>query len=90
MSSEPRAKRITTRAIRKRKGGEPIVCLTAYSAPMARMLDPHVDLLLIGDSLGNAEAGATDLLASVFPVGEDADASVDRTTALLKSLVGHI
>jgi len=34
------------------KGQVPIVCLTAYTAPMARMLDPHVDLLLVGDSLG--------------------------------------
>ena len=38
--------------IRAAKGGAPIVCLTAYSAPMARALDPHVDLLLVGDSLG--------------------------------------
>ena len=30
----------------------PIVCLTAYTTPMARLLDPHVDLLLVGDSLG--------------------------------------
>jgi 3-methyl-2-oxobutanoate hydroxymethyltransferase len=35
-----------------RKGKEPIVCLTAYTTPMARRLDPHVDLLLVGDSLG--------------------------------------
>jgi len=29
----------------------PIVCLTAYTYPIARMLDPHVDLLLVGDSV---------------------------------------
>jgi 3-methyl-2-oxobutanoate hydroxymethyltransferase len=34
------------------KGGEPIVGLTAYTAPMARLLDPLVDFLLVGDSLG--------------------------------------
>ena len=39
-------------AIRAAKGAVPIVCLTAYSAPMARAFDPHVDLLLVGDSLG--------------------------------------
>jgi 3-methyl-2-oxobutanoate hydroxymethyltransferase len=44
--------RITVQDIRERKGGEPIVCLTAYTAPMAQYLDPHVDLLLVGDSLG--------------------------------------
>jgi 3-methyl-2-oxobutanoate hydroxymethyltransferase len=35
-----------------KKGGTPIVCLTAYTAPVARLLDPHADLLLVGDSLG--------------------------------------
>ena len=35
-----------------KKGGTPIVCLTAYTAPVARLLDPHVDMLLVGDSLG--------------------------------------
>ena len=37
-----------------------------------------------------ADAGATDLLASIFPVDDDAEASVVRTRALLKSLVGKI
>jgi 3-methyl-2-oxobutanoate hydroxymethyltransferase len=35
-----------------RKGGVPLVCLTAYTTPIARLLDPYVDLLLVGDSLG--------------------------------------
>jgi 3-methyl-2-oxobutanoate hydroxymethyltransferase len=34
------------------KGGTPIVGLTAYAAPIARLLDPHVDFMLVGDSLG--------------------------------------
>ena len=34
------------------KGGVPIVGLTAYTAPIARLLDPHVDFLLVGNSLG--------------------------------------
>jgi 3-methyl-2-oxobutanoate hydroxymethyltransferase len=38
--------------IRARKGGEPVVCLTAYTTPVARRLDPHCDLILVGDSLG--------------------------------------
>ena len=45
-------RRQTVRDIRARKGQEPIVCLTAYTAPQAGLLDPHVDLLLVGDSLG--------------------------------------
>jgi 3-methyl-2-oxobutanoate hydroxymethyltransferase len=52
LSTEIRTKRLTTRDIRARKGGEPVVVLTAYTTPMARLLDPHVDVLLVGDSLG--------------------------------------
>ena len=52
MSTEVRSKRITTRDIRARKGAQPIVALTAYTTPIARLLDPHVDILLVGDSLG--------------------------------------
>jgi len=45
-------RRIAAPDIKKRKGGEPIVCLTAYDAPTAALLDDHCDLLLVGDSLG--------------------------------------
>jgi len=34
------------------KGGAPIVCLTAYTTPVARLADAHCDLVLVGDSLG--------------------------------------
>ncbi|MDQ0740306.1 3-methyl-2-oxobutanoate hydroxymethyltransferase [Pseudomonas sp. W4I3] len=44
--------RITVPHIRQRKGHEKIVCLTAYSTPIARLLDPLVDVLLVGDSVG--------------------------------------
>ncbi|CCV13446.1 3-methyl-2-oxobutanoate hydroxymethyltransferase [Mesorhizobium sp. STM 4661] len=43
--------RISASSIRLRKGGVPIVCLTAYTYPVARLLDDHVDLLLVGDSV---------------------------------------
>ncbi len=45
-------KRISAPAIKARKGGEPLVCLGAYHAPMARELDPYVDIMIVGDSLG--------------------------------------
>lgn len=35
-----------------RKGGTPLVCLTAYTTPVARLTDPHCDIVLVGDSLG--------------------------------------
>jgi 3-methyl-2-oxobutanoate hydroxymethyltransferase len=50
-------KRLTVPAIGKRKGGEPLVMLTAYTARMAQLLDPHCDLLLVGDSLGQVIYG---------------------------------
>jgi F420-dependent oxidoreductase-like protein len=39
---------------------------------------------------GIASAGATDFLAAVFPAGADAAASMARTQALLKSLIGKV
>ncbi|HEY9214079.1 MAG TPA: 3-methyl-2-oxobutanoate hydroxymethyltransferase [Ancylobacter sp.] len=45
-------RRLTAPDIRARKGGEPIVSLTAYHAHTARLVDPHVDFMLVGDSLG--------------------------------------
>ena len=52
MSAQTQARRKTVRDIAKAKGGEPLVCLTAYDAPMAALLDPHADVLLVGDSVG--------------------------------------
>lgn len=45
-------RRLTVPEIQARKGREPVVCLTAYTAPMAKLLDPHTDILLVGDSVG--------------------------------------
>ncbi|GGD02576.1 3-methyl-2-oxobutanoate hydroxymethyltransferase [Aquisalinus flavus] len=52
MSRQTKIKRITAADIAARKGGEPIVALTAYDAPTAEILDQHCDVLLVGDSLG--------------------------------------
>ena len=52
MAPDPSASdRISAEDIRRRKAGVPIVCLTAYTYPIARLLDDHVDLLLVGDSV---------------------------------------
>ena len=45
-------RRITAPEITARKGREPLVCLTAYTAPVAELLDPVCDLILVGDSVG--------------------------------------
>jgi 3-methyl-2-oxobutanoate hydroxymethyltransferase len=61
-------KRMTAPAIRARKvNGKtetPIVMLTAYTMRMAQLLDPHCDMLLVGDSLGQVIYG----LPSTIPV----------------------
>lgn len=45
-------RRLAAPDIAARKGKEPVVCLTAYTAPMAEILDEACDLLLVGDSVG--------------------------------------
>ena len=52
MSIQKAKKRVTAPDIAARKGGEPIVSLTAYHAHTAAILDPYVDFMLVGDSLG--------------------------------------
>lgn len=52
MSVHAKAKRVSVPDIKSRKGGVPIVCLTAYTSLTAVLLDENVDLLLVGDSLG--------------------------------------
>lgn len=36
----------------KKKKGEKIVAVTAYDATFAKLIDPYVDIVLVGDSLG--------------------------------------
>lgn len=45
-------KRFTAPQIAARKGDVPIVALTAYTAPLAALVDPHAEVILVGDSLG--------------------------------------
>ena len=52
MSAQNNIRRMTAPQITARKGGEPIVCLTAYDAPTAALVDEYCDLILVGDSLG--------------------------------------
>ena len=64
-------KRLTVPKIRARKvdgvTAEPLVMLTAYTARQAQLLDPHCDLLLVGNSLGQVIYG----LPSTVPVTMD-------------------
>jgi len=67
MSVQDEIRRLTAPDIRARKGGEPIVSLTAYHAHTARLVDAHCDVILVGDSLGMVMHG----LETTVPVTLD-------------------
>ncbi len=67
MSITPDPNRVTSVDIAARKGGEPIVALTAYHAHTAAILDDVVDFILVGDSLGMVMHG----LNTTIPVTLD-------------------
>lgn len=53
-------KKVRVPNLRARKGGKPIVSLTCYDASFARILsDTNLDLVLVGDSLGNVIQGCS-------------------------------
>lgn len=64
MSSQAQVGRVTALDIQRRKSGEPLVSLTAYTAPMAAIVDEVADFILVGDSLGMVVYG----LDSTVPV----------------------
>ena len=51
MTKAPSIKQLTPPGIKARKRDAPIICLTSYTASMTTLVDPHVDLILVGDSL---------------------------------------
>jgi len=59
-------RRITPDDIRRRKGGPPIVTLTAYTYPIARLLDPQCELLLVGDSVAMVLHGHKNTLGATI------------------------
>jgi len=78
MSIHQEMKRVTIPEIRSRKGAGSIVALTAYTKPMAQMLDPHVDILLVGDSLGMVLYGMDNSLAVTL------DMMINHTKAVMR------
>ena len=52
MSTSSPLRQVLPADIKARKGGTPLVVLTAYTTPMARIVDAHCDIALVGDSVG--------------------------------------
>ncbi|RQS71509.1 3-methyl-2-oxobutanoate hydroxymethyltransferase [Burkholderia sp. Bp8963] len=52
MSAHTNTTRQTVTAIRATKGAGSLVSLTAYSTPMARLVDEFADIIIVGDSVG--------------------------------------
>lgn len=63
MSTHVTNKRITSAQIRSMKGKGSIVSLTAYTTPMAQLMDQYVDLIIVGDSTGMVAYGMNSTLS---------------------------
>jgi 3-methyl-2-oxobutanoate hydroxymethyltransferase len=62
MSRPAPNKALNAADILARKGSTPLVCLTAYTTPVAKLADEHCDLVLVGDSVGMVLHGLTSTL----------------------------
>ncbi len=62
MSATARKTALNAQDIRALKGERPIVSLTAYTTPMARLMDEHCDFVLVGDSVGMVLHGLSSTL----------------------------
>lgn len=60
------AKKMTITSIKKSKGVQPLVMITAYDALFARLLEPSSDMILVGDSLNMSFAGRADTLSATL------------------------
>ncbi|MFB6268874.1 MAG: 3-methyl-2-oxobutanoate hydroxymethyltransferase [Halobacterium sp.] len=71
----------TVRSVRRQAGEEPITMLTAYDAPTARVVDEAgTDLILVGDSVGNAKLGYETTLPVTVDEIASATGAVTRAT----------
>ena len=80
VSVQSRPKRLSVTQIQGRKGGAKLVCLTAYTAPVARLIDHEVDLLLVGDSLAMTVYGFDSTLPVTLDMMIAHGAAVVRST----------
>jgi 3-methyl-2-oxobutanoate hydroxymethyltransferase len=72
-------KTLNSQSIRAMKGGTPIVALTAYTAPIAKLVDPVADFILVGDSL------AMTIYGDSSTVGIDLDTMIRHGHAVARA-----
>ncbi len=73
-------KKITISDIKSHKNADiPLVCLTAYTTPMAQILDKHCDIMLVGDSLGMVMYGMENTL------GVSLDMMINHGAAVMRA-----
>lgn len=75
------SKRLSILDVAARKGQEPLVVITCYTATMASIVDAEVDILLVGDSLGMVVYG----MDSTLPVTVDMMVAHGRAVAMHSS-----
>lgn len=80
MSVHTTIRRTTVPQLMGFKGEKKIVALTSYSAPFARLLDPVVDMILVGDSTAMVGYGLPDTLSITLDQMAAHGAAVVRST----------
>ena len=80
MSVQSVVRRMTIPQLMACKGQRKIVALTAYSAPVARAIDPCVDFILIGDSTAMVAYGLPNTLSISLETIAQHTAAVARST----------
>ena len=73
--------------VKARKGGKPLVCLTAYTTPVARLVDPHCDVVLVGDSVAMVLHGLPSTLGATMEMmilhGKAVARGITRSTLII-------
>jgi 3-methyl-2-oxobutanoate hydroxymethyltransferase len=79
--------KITYKNLLSKKNFEPITCLTAYSKPLAVLLDGRIDLILIGDSLGTTLYGMKNTRSVNLEMMKNHGKAVVKNTSISMTIV---
>jgi len=60
------SKKLTISSIKKSKGVQPLVMITAYDALFAKLVSESADMILVGDSLNMSFAGKSDTISATL------------------------